>query len=475
MAQAVKNAFLRAVKRFAAVPASHSEGGLRYSWPKYIKHHRHAHDFWNTLHEVILTDLRKESILESRDHAVGPRRPPELKFIPRKFRYEGEALFDSPPLRKKHLSFNYDGVFEELCLLGVQRIGTFELCEEFSTWVAEVGPPGLDAKPAGWHQHVARLFSGKEELREKLMDIPIIPLRDGSWVSARAERLYMASETGDEYVPSGISISIIDQTACQDSDRRKFYQFLGILAYTPSQVFSLIMELHAGNGSELSDRQPEDLISDAGYFFKHRHLRPGQGAPEIFFYVNKPEYSTRRKTQIYIDAHTAKPRLINKYKDMLTNPFYMLDEGYVKTICADDSALKDEFYNWLLRSENISAVPVLVRDRMLSAEWLFLRDTKVTDLLLVIEQLCKTNNVNPRLIPAIPELQVDCRDGSRRLLGELAIPTLDLVRACPHLEFANLTTGEVGVPRSVWDPHSTQYHCQVEGASGTCESPYRVS
>ncbi|UPL02380.1 hypothetical protein LCI18_013314 [Fusarium solani-melongenae] len=440
--QAVRKAFLRAVKRFARVPASHSEGGLRYSWPKYIRHHRHAHNFWNTLHENILTDLKAEMILESRDHAAGPCRPRELKFMPRKFRFEGEALFDCPSLRKKHLSFKYDGVYDELALLGVQRTGTFELCEEFSTWVGEVGSSGLDAKHAGWHQHVARLFYGKEELKEKLMGLPIIPLRDGSWVSARTDRLYMASEAGDEYVPSGISISIIDPTACQDSDRRKFYQFLGILAYNPFQVCSLIMELHSGNGSELSDRQPEDLISDAGYFFKHRQLRPGQGAPEIFFYVNKPEYSTRRKTQIYIDVPTVKPRLINKYKDMPKNPFNMLDEGYVKIICAEDSALKGEFYSWLLKSENISAVPVLVRDRMLSAEWLFLRETKVTDLFLVIEQLCKNNDVNPRLLTAVPELQVDCRDGTRRLLGELAIPTLDLVRACPHLDFANLPTPE---------------------------------
>ncbi|KAJ4179707.1 hypothetical protein NW755_012264 [Fusarium falciforme] len=442
LVQAVRKAFLRAVKRFARGPANHSEGVLRYLWPKYIKHHRHAHDFWNTLHENILTDLKAEMILESRYHATGPCRPRELKFMPRKFRFEGEALFDCPSLRKKHLSFNYDGVYDELALLGVQRTGTFDLCEEFSTWVAEVGSSSLDAKPAGWHQHVARLFYGKEELKEKLMGLPIIPIRDGSWVSARTDRLYMASEAGDEYVPSGISISIIDQTACQDSDRRKFYQFLGILAYTPFQVCSLIMELHSGNGSDLSDRQPEDLIGDAGYFFKHRHLRPGQGAPEIYFYVNKPEYSTRRKTQIYIDVRTAKPRLINKYKDIPKNPFNMLDEGYVKTICAEDSALKDEFYSWLLKSENISAVPVLTRDHMLSAEWLFLRDTKVTDLLLVIEQLCKSNTVNPRLIPAILELQVDCRDGTRRLLGELAIPTLDLVRACPHLDFANLPTPE---------------------------------
>ncbi|KAM6516418.1 hypothetical protein FALCPG4_014601 [Fusarium falciforme] len=439
---AVRKAFLKAVKRFAAVPASYSEGGLRYSWPKYIKHHRHAHPFWNELHEAILRDLKEEKILESRDPVAGPYNPPELKFMPRKFRFEGEALFDSPSLRKKHLSFNYDGVFEELGLLGVQRIGTFELCEEFSTWVAEVGSSGLGAKPAGWHQHVARLFCDKTELRDRLMNLPIIPLRDGSWANAKTEHLYVASETEDEYVPSGIRISIIDQTACQDSVRRSFFQFLGILAYTPSQVYNLIMELHAGNGSDLSDRQPEDLVSDAGYLFKHRHLRPGQGAPEIFFYACNYEASTRRKHQLYIDDRAAKPRLVNKYKHTPRHPFYILDERYVSTICGENSAVKEEFKSWLLRSENISAIPVLISNNYPSPEWVFLRDTNVTDLLLVIEQLWKSNSINTRLFPIVPELQVDCRDGTRRRLGELAIPTPDLLRACPHLPFAALPTPE---------------------------------
>ncbi|KAI8712978.1 DUF3883 domain-containing protein [Fusarium sp. LHS14.1] len=442
LAQAVKQAFLRAVRRFAAVPGSHSEGGLRYSWPKYIKHHRHAHDFWNTLHEIILTDLKAEMILESRDHAAGPRRPRELKFMPRKFRFEGEALFDSLSLRAKHLSFNYDGVFEELGLLGVQRIGTFELCQEFSTWVAEVGSAGLDAKPAGWHQHVTSIFCDKAELRDQLMNLPIIPLRDGSWVNAKTEHLYMASEAEDEYVPSGISISIIDRTACQNSVRRKFYRFLGILDYTPSQVYNLIMELHAGNGSDLSDRQPEDLISDAAYLFKHRHIRPGQGAPEIFFYASNYEASTRRKHQLYIDDRAAKPRLVNKYRNTPRHPFYILDERYVSPICGENSAVKDEFKRWLLKSENISSIPTLISNNYLSAEWVFLREKSVTDLLLVVEQLSKSNSIHTRLFPAVPELQVDCRDGTRRRLGELAIPTPDLLRACPHLSFAALPTPE---------------------------------
>lgn len=362
--------------------------------------------------------------------------------MPHKFRFEGEALFDSPSLRRKHLSFNYDGVFEELALLGVQRTGTFELCEEFSTWVAEVGSAGLDAKPAGWHQHVARLFCDKTELRDHLMNLPIIPLRDGSWVSAKTEHLYVASEAEDEYVPSGIRISIIDQTACQDSVRRSFFHFLGILAYTPSQVYNLIMELHAGNGSDLSDRQPEDLISDAAYLFKHRHLRPGQGAPEIFFYANNYEASTRRKHQLYIDDRAAKPRLVNKYRNTPRHPFYILDERYVSIICGDNSAIKEEFKTWLLRSEHISAIPVLISNNYPSPEWVFLRDMNVTDLLLVIEQLWKRNSIHTRLLPIVPELQVDCRDGTRRRLGELAIPTSELLRACPHLPFAALPTPE---------------------------------
>ncbi|KAH7139701.1 hypothetical protein B0J13DRAFT_504973 [Dactylonectria estremocensis] len=440
--RALYGSFLSAIKRFASAPTSETEPGLRYMWPKYTKHHRSSHDFWNQLNQDILRHLSYERVLESCDPFASSYTPKELRFVPTEFRFEGDALFDCPSLRSKHLSFKYDQVYEELEPLGVQKISIQDLCEELSVWIAEVGVSRLSTQPPEWHQKVASIFCVDAGLKGHLMSLPIIPLRDGSWVSPRRAHLYLEMGTGDVYVPGGISIYIVDRAASQNSARRHFYEFLGIPTYNPMLVCGLILELHSGNTSRIMDRMPEDIVRDAIYLYKNLHLLGQECSPEIFFLVTNRGQSFRRKTQIYILDKTAIPNLIENYKDTERNPFYILDELYKKLVSDDDWISPMAFFGWLLRSPNISTVPMLLRDNYPTPEWAFLRDTKVTDLLLVLEQTCKHALPGPRLLQAVPELQIECRNGTRRPLAELAIPTEDLLQACPHLDFADLQQPE---------------------------------
>ncbi|KAH6867174.1 hypothetical protein B0T10DRAFT_611919 [Thelonectria olida] len=440
--QTLCGSFLAAIKRFAAVPTSGTEPGLRYMWPKYTKHHRSAHDFWNQLSQDILSRLSYERVLESCDPFARSYTPKELHFLPTDFRFEGHALFDCPSLRRKHLSFRYDQVREELEPLGVQDINIQDLCKEFAAWIAEVGVSRLGEQPPEWHRKVASIFCVDAGLKDSLTKLPIIPLRDGSWVSARKAHLYLETGTGDEYVPGGISISIVDRAATQDPVRRRFFEFLGIPTYDPRHVCNLILEMHSGNTLRVMDRMPEDLVRDAIYLFRNRDLHGQECSPEIYFLVTNRGQSFRRKTQIYILDHTAVPSLIDKYKDTERNPFYILDELYEKLVRGDDRITPMAFFGWLLKSPNISTVPILLRDHYPTPEWAFLRDKEVTDLLLVLKQLCKHEPPGPRLLHAVLELRVKSREGTHRPLAELAIPTEGLLQICPHLDFADLQQPE---------------------------------
>ncbi|KAK2686428.1 hypothetical protein QWA68_014817 [Fusarium oxysporum] len=440
--KAIRRAFLLAVKRFASVPASGPGPGLRYLWPKYTKHHRASHDFWNQLHQDILHDLRYEPILESCDLSECHRRPTELRFVPHDFRYEGHALFDSPSLRKTHLSFQYDDVIEELSPLGLQTSSIQDLCNDFCSWIREVGVSVLATKTPEWHRKVVSLFCGHKKLKDQLLSLPIIPLRDGSWTSGRRSRLYQAMATGDEYVPSGINISIIERNASQDPERRRFHDFLGIPVYNATQVCTLILDLHAGTPSSIEQRTPEDLVKDALYIFRNRDEFGSDRASDMYFSVVNQGHYSRRKDQIYIIDHKSQPSLVEKYKDTPKNPFYVLDELYMACMRGYDLITQKVFLEWLLKSPSISTVPILLRDHYTTPEWVFLRDTDVTDLLAVLEQACKYDTLSPRLMQAVPELRVNCSDGNRRPLAELAIPTKEMLRLCPHLDFADLREPE---------------------------------
>ncbi|KAG5656873.1 hypothetical protein KAF25_011042 [Fusarium avenaceum] len=440
--EVIRTAFLLAVKRFVNVPTSGLGPGLRHLWPKYLQHHGASHDFWNQLHQDILHDLRYENILESCDPLAGHRRPMDLRFIPPDFRHKGEALFDTSSLRNTQLSFLYDNVHEELMPLGLQTTTMQDLCNDLASWIQEVGVSELGTKGTIWHRKVASLFCGHVELKDQLLSLPIIPLRDGSWVNGRKPRLYQAMLTGDEYVPSGIDLFIIDQSASQDLERRRFYDFLGIPAYNPTQVCPLILKLHAGSPSSVEQRTRRDLVKDAIYLFRKRDQVGSDRAPDIYFSVTNQGQYSRRKDLIYIIDRQSQPSLIEKYKDTPKNPFYILDDLYMKFMREDDMNTQNVFREWLLKSSSISTVPILLRDHYPTPEWAFLRDTEVTDLFVILEQTCKYGTPNPRLMQVVPELLVNCRDGTRRPLAELAIPTKEMLRLCPHLDFADLREPE---------------------------------
>lgn len=316
--------------------------GLRYGWPKYIKHRQNSQSFWNNLAQAILHDLRGQQILESRNEC-SYHRPNELRFLPTEFRYRGNAIFESFHLRQAHLSFDYDHVVDELSLLGVQQTSIEDLVDEFSIWIAEYGVSRLSARSIKWHQTVASIFCDQVQLKNTLSGLPIIPLRDGSWVSANTPNLYLRAETGDEYVPASIDISIVDEAASKDPVRRRFYQFLGIKIYTPRLVCNLILELHSGHPSSVADRTPGDLVMDAAYLFKHRNLLEREGAPQMYFLVKNQGNHSRRSSQIYVVDHASVPSLIDKYKDTPGNPFYILDEEY-GNFYAEDEFTKRTFY-----------------------------------------------------------------------------------------------------------------------------------
>ena len=429
-----------AVKRFISMPPDESGKGLCYTWPEYILRDTDSSEFWNCLHKGILDDLREERILRSQDEDTGFLKPPALRYVPTGFRFDGGTLFDLASIRRSHLAFNYDVVKDQLEQLGVQKLSIRDLYEEFLEWIEIVGVAEIQAQSTAWHRKVASLFSDRMQLRKELRALPIIPLRDGSWAKAKTKHLYFDSGNEDEHVPTGVDIFIVDPAASQDPKRRHFFEFLGIGEYTPLQVCELILELHADGSPQLSKRADEDLVTDAAYLFHHRSLLEEDEAPEIFFVVENDGELLRRKSQIYIINSTVGLDVVAKYRHTPGNPFPVLYERYEDAICKGKERTKREFHEWLLRSgmSRFTAVPTLVHNAKLTTEWAFLRKENVTDLLLTVKWHWENNSQPPRLIKAVPELKVKCRDGKTRSLGLSAIPTKKLLRECPHLNFADL-------------------------------------
>lgn len=431
--------------RFIYLDEDDDKRGLCYSWPRYLARQRSGSFFSDPLHLSILYALRDEQILQSRDIQAARyfQKPTVVRYVPEAYRFEGETLFDLPSINKTHLSFVYDHVHGSLRSIGVTQLSLSDLCEEFCQWIGRFGIAGLREKPDRWHSRVAAIFCHQGEwIKQKLKRLPIIPLRNGTWVNAMEAHLYLPSLNENEHVPSGVNISIVAEDAVRDVSRKRLYEYLDIKEYNPGQVCKLILELHRRLVSDWTGRLTAEFIADAMYLFEHRSTLHTYGCPDIFFVVDKDgRLLAQRTPRIYMIDPNLTHSVIAKYKDTPGNPFAVLLNGYEAAFIGNGkSRLLPEFREWLLRSKTIFATtPDLVSNSRLTPEWEFLRDQNVLDLLLVVrDQLSTTIFPSAKLVEAVPRLQVRCLDGESRMLGNLAVPTANLKYSCPHLDFADL-------------------------------------
>lgn len=445
----IKDAVVKALcTRFVYLDGDDDKRGLCYSWPRYLARQRSGSWFWDSLHGDILYALRSEQLLQSRDIQAARdfQKPTVVRYVPEAYRFEGETLFGLPSINKTHLSFVYDHVRGSLRSIGVSQLSLRDLCEEFCQWVVCFGIPGLKEKSDKWHSRVAALFCQQEEwIKDKLRRLPIIPLRDGSWVRPSATHLYLPPLDQNEHVPSGVNILIVAEDAVRDISRRELYEYLDIKEYNPGQVCKLILELHRSLASVWTGRSVSELVADAIYLFEHRS--PREGSPDIFFAAHKDNKAVARRLQrIYMIDPKSRHNVIAKYKDTPGNPFTVLSDEYETAFLENGkSRFFPDFRKWLLRSDaTFATTPDLVCNFNLTTEWKFLHDQNVLDLLYVVRDQLPittfpfTTSSTTKLIVAVPKLQVRCLDGESRRLSSLAVPTLDLKCHCPHLDFADL-------------------------------------
>ncbi|KNB07698.1 hypothetical protein FOXG_08790 [Fusarium oxysporum f. sp. lycopersici 4287] len=441
----IQTAFVASIRRLVALSPIRDGEGLCYMWPKYLPRHPQTSGFWHGLHQNMMNALRKTPLLESgADDTL--RKPTDLYYVPRDWRFENGALFDLPSLLQTHLSFKYDSVRPELSLIGVDSLDINNLWLEFSQWINEVGIDGLKTRPIKWHQKVSSIFRGRRELREKLRNLPIVPLRDGSWVKARQDCVFFTSTQNEEHVPTGIELFLVDRSVSKDPERRRFLSFLGIQEYSPTQVCELIINLHH-DLPPAACRTEMDIVTDALYLFDHR-LCLRYEVPNIEFAAVKGGKAIRsRERHLYLVDPDVKPSLIAKYQNTAQSPLVVLSDKYEAALCKDRPREDaDSFRQWLLGStyREFSTVPALLYNNELSAEWHFLRSHDVMDLLHAIRlQWDKKAILSPIIIKAAAELQVPGSDGYWRPLGRLAIPTTELKQKCPHLDFVSLPNPKV--------------------------------
>lgn len=443
--EAVLTAFVsKAVPRFNKIRSNQStrvrpSGGLRYTWPLYLRDGGGNNAFWCRLNRWIFAHLATAEVLESRYNGQLCR-PGTLYYIPQEYRSREMPLVEDDTSAKCHLSFAYDAanadILQILYRMGVKNMRIDDLVRELRELIAKNGISYLETRSRRWHAKIAELF--RHQVNSSLIaDIPLIPLRDGRWVPFVDGHIFLEEDTSNSTIPGGLDIRLVQAEACQDPSRKAFFQWLGIRKCDRAEVCRMILERY----SPLQQRTPVDAVDDVIYLFQTphsanipsiRHLLLVQASPTLYF---------KKGHDLYVEEPD-KTSIISKFADNLASNMWLLHPSYIAKARAVGK--ESEFVSWICSSLGVSTKPRLIDLwQRLTPEFSFLYANASKDLLLLLRESWNTyaSQLEPtdsRLNKALSEMKVLCTDGQMHHLDQTVLPREVLIAAGPNLFFVDI-------------------------------------
>ena len=427
---------------FRAVPRFNEIHGnlptLRYTWPLFLKDRGGTNVFWSTLKRWIFDRLSTEDILECRCN-MKLTRPDLLFYIPQELRFDGNPLVEDENTELSHLSFAYDPeidqILPELKKMGVKVMSFMDFVSELRAVVSRRGVLFLEQKSNRWHSQVAQFLyqNGRNRQSSSLHDIPLIPLRDGRWVASSERHIFLEEDASRAAVPEGLEINLVDTEACQDANRKRFFQWLGIQKCDQAAVCKLIVQRYTPFRPLSLTRSIQDLV----YLFQTPMNIYGGSLENLQLSPASPHDDGFRYAKRFYIEYPEKPSILTKYASTRASNILLLDPNYLHAI----RALGEEsmFVDWACSRLRFSTRPRLIDEfRNLTTEFKFLRSNAGVDLLLLLRDNWDSYSAQLKhrgLITAISEMLVDCTDGLPRPLNETALPRDMLETYGPDLPF----------------------------------------
>ena len=328
---------------------------MRYIWPYYLpSNSTAAYTFFQPAVETILSRLRDSHVLESCARVIA--RPGSLKSVPldQFASQEGIPFTLGPHTEARYLSLRYpQWVVEATSSIGVSKLSPREFLQDLAALIA--GDEGkFRARSANWHSHLATaLFKlvGDTDLLTTIMDMCIIPLQNGGWVSAKGQSIFFSRAGSSLEVPSGISVLVVDAIAESDSSRRRLFASLGVKDWEVSEICRLVLQVHASPNFKPESLQTAQLVSHAKFLWKASWQPPNEA--NLWFATTQDKRC--RGKDLYILGSAATGSAAARVFAHLQDEFPVIHKEYLET-----SSLDGEWHDWLVRHLKLSRIPRLV-------------------------------------------------------------------------------------------------------------------
>ncbi|MCJ1390350.1 hypothetical protein MMC18_003209 [Xylographa bjoerkii] len=332
-------AFLRAVDRLNNIET------LRYTWIRYIPH-KIPTSFLSSLPDRIKQRLKTSKVLWSWTEVK--KEPQNLLHVPQQYLdRNGLPLLAHSSRLDAYLSPKYDWATDELSLtsVGVTTIST----TEFLRALSKLSSNSWDNRSSEWHEDVATALVGLSFTRwsNELLSLPIIPLRDGTWVSKMTSggATYLDHEA-DLKVPAGIEMQLVHSQAMASPVRVSLFEKLGLKRCDVRDVARTIVTTHLNAPGGFGTSYIETFYHLV-YLFRARSSLPT--LPYKHLWIVDKHRQWAKACDLYMDS----PNMNGLEPLFSTKPevFGLLHHNYIEFIAATDRAA---WLEWLEKKISVS-------------------------------------------------------------------------------------------------------------------------
>jgi hypothetical protein len=343
---ALPEAFLSSVLHF-------NEGVFKYVWPFFLPSLSIAMSgFFAPAIEMITSQIKDLPVFES---CVGNLlRPSTLAHVSTDFCIDGEPLTLCESTKDRYLSSSYPSwVMEQMASVGVIRLTPRQFVEDLAAMIA-TDAELFHSKASKWHEQLARALvkhSTDIELMDRVQDLAIIPLRNGTWTAAHNNNIFFATSNASLAIPDGIRVMIVDSNVANDSHRCTLFTCLGVKALEPPEICRVILSVHASADfhPELLDRA--QLVSHATYLYQAK-WQPPRGA-DLWFASAKNEFFRGR--EMYLPGISSTGSAAARIFSELEKKFPVMHTDYLKALLRES-----EWLDWLVQHLGLSRTPRLI-------------------------------------------------------------------------------------------------------------------
>ncbi|KAI0136379.1 ino80 chromatin remodeling complex protein [Xylariales sp. AK1849] len=433
----IADAFIKAVLQFC------EHDTLRYQWMRYLpdKSSTTWDTLWISLVNRIADRLSNISVL------FGQKRP-DRRLIRDMFRLydqstdeNGRPLFDDED-PEQIVSQLYDG--PDLGLLSAYGLN-YASFKELNKWLRNDlrrGPRSRMKSPEtseSWHTRAARLFYRPFAMKwdsriKELKNMELLPLEDGSWVSASSGPIYFAQVDGMD-IPLNLTLRLILRNVT-NADRRRLFEQLGVKTAPIALVRKEILRRYLPDGlpSSLSLSTSKHHLK---FLYLSQHLKDNEEPQysRLAIYDNTEYLRKPFEDHVYIaNAKPYGPQEVFKKTSPGPKPgdgapgyaAYFVNEEYFRNSPATPQGQKLTWHEWFCSKLDVEEI-VKFAGKTLGPAVKYLQENRPEKFLGCLRLgVCGSKNLSSDLIGCLLETKVLCRGNRRFSLKDTYFPTKEL-------------------------------------------------